>query len=149
MENYSDELACECVQQITQAKDHEQKLETIRVLHVFAPYLAHSFQSSLLILIPQLTVSNNCSRDELTQRHVCQRILCEALLPVIEYANEDTFGDGVPLTTSSQLKQTVKSILQSCPLMNLQAVSKLNECLDQKEVAKNVLQSIQILQSGR
>ena len=68
---------------------------------------------------------------------------------MIEHANKDEFGGGLTLQMSSNLRQVVQNILGTCPLINLQALIKLYDSLNQSELAKFVLVSIGLLQSGK
>ena len=87
-------------------------------------------QVTLEILLPHLNLTENDDPSTLAKRTTTQRLLCEALLPIIEAAYNDENGDGLPLKQSEELREASQKLLYSCPLVNLPTIIKLSATLD-------------------
>ena len=105
--------------------------------------MAGSMQITLQILVPYLDFDK--TMEDIMLQPTVQRLLCEAILPIVEHAYREEDGDGLPLKQSEELRQASQKLLFSCPLVNLPTFIKLGEALDQPQLLQTVLQCINML----
>ena len=77
-----------------------------------------------------------------------QRLLCEAILPIVEAAYQEEDGDGLPMNQREKFENAAKRYLYNCPMVNIPTFIKLNEAFDQPLLMQTILHCIGMIKSN-
>jgi len=134
---HGDSLISRCISLTLESFYVENSSQTLindlRVLQTLAPHCPRSVCANLSLIVPLLE-RNTTSTTNVIEMSSVQDLLLRSLAPVLEQIMQGDGDDSLPTKLFQQLRQTVKQVFFTCPLINLPSASKLLCTLDQSNM---------------